>query len=288
VTGTVDAPGQEISLLAIWQFMWRNTLIFAFCFLVCAAAAAAVSYLVTPRFRAEITFSPANNSENFGQLSGELGSLAAIAGINVGGAGQKSEEALAYLRSRGFTAEFIQKHSLLPILYAKQWDAQRGQWNVGVDPPTLSAAVKRFSNIREISEDRRTGIVTLSIVWSDRVLAAQWANALIAEADTALRQRGVAELGRSIQYLKDESAQIPDVEIRAAVYKVMESELKDQMLARTRDAYAFEVLDPAVPPDPKDKDSPNRILYVVVGGAFGLLIGSAWGLARRRGSGRAR
>jgi uncharacterized protein involved in exopolysaccharide biosynthesis len=288
VTGTVDTPGQEISLLAIWQFMWRNTLIFAFCFLVCAAAAAAVSYLVTPRFRAEITFSPANNSENFGQLSGELGSLAAIAGINVGGAGQKSEEALAYLRSRGFTAEFIQKHSLLPILYAKQWDAQRGQWNVGVDPPTLSAAVKRFSNIREISEDRRTGIVTLSIVWSDRVLAAQWANALIAEADTALRQRGVAELGRSIQYLKDESAQIPDVEIRAAVYKVMESELKDQMLARTRDAYAFEVLDPAVPPDPKDKDSPNRILYVVVGGAFGLLIGSAWGLARRRGSGRAR
>jgi uncharacterized protein involved in exopolysaccharide biosynthesis len=268
--------------------VWRNTLIFAFSFLVCAAAAAALSYLVTPRFRAEITFSPANNSENFGQLSGELGSLAAIAGINVGGAGQKSEEALAYLRSRGFTAEFIQKHSLLPILYAKQWDAQRGQWSVGVDPPTLSAAVKRFSNIREISEDRRTGIITLSIVWSDRVLAAQWANALIAEADTALRQRGVAELGRSIQYLKDESAQIPDVEIRAAVYKVMETELKDQMLARTRDAYAFEVLDPAVAPDPKDKDSPNRILYVVVGGAFGLLAGCVWGLARRRGSGRAR
>jgi uncharacterized protein involved in exopolysaccharide biosynthesis len=288
VTGTVDTPAQEISLLAIWQFVWRNTLIFAFSFLVCAAAAAALSYLVTPRFRAEITFSPANNSENFGQLSGELGSLAAIAGINVGGAGQKSEEALAYLRSRGFTAEFIQKHSLLPILYAKQWDAQRGQWSVGVDPPTLSAAVKRFSNIREISEDRRTGIITLSIVWSDRVLAAQWANALIAEADTALRQRGVAELGRSIQYLKDESAQIPDVEIRAAVYKVMESELKDQMLARTRDAYAFEVLDPAVPPDPKDKDSPNRVLYVVVGGAFGLLVGCAWGLARRRRSDRAR
>jgi uncharacterized protein involved in exopolysaccharide biosynthesis len=288
VTGTVDTPAQEISLLAIWQFVWRNTLILAFCFLVCAAAAAAVSYLVTPRFRAEATFSPANNSENFGQLSGGLGSLAAIAGINVGGAGQKSEEALAYLRSRGFTAEFIERHSLLPILYAKQWDAQRGQWNMGVDAPTLSAAVKRFSNIREISEDRRTGIVTLSIVWSDRVLAAQWANALIAEADTALRQRGVAELGRSIQYLKDESAQIPDVEIRAAVYKVMESELKDQMLARTRDAYAFEVLDPAVPPDPKDKDSPNRILYVVVGGGFGVLVGCVWGLARRRGSGRAR
>jgi uncharacterized protein involved in exopolysaccharide biosynthesis len=286
VTGTVDTP-QEISLLAIWQFMWRNTLIFAFSFLVCAVAATAVSYLVTPRYRAEVTFSPANSSSNFGQLSGELGSLAAIAGINVGGGGQKSEEALEYLRSRGFTARFIEEHSLLPILYAKQWDAQRDQWTK--DPPTMAAAVKRFSgSIRQISEDRRTGIMILSITWSDRVLAAQWANALVAEADAALRQRGIAELGHSIDYLKQEAAQATDVEIRAAVYKVMESELKDQMLARTRDSYAFEVLDPAVPPDARDKDSPNRILYLALGGAFGLLVGSAWALARRSGSGRAR
>jgi uncharacterized protein involved in exopolysaccharide biosynthesis len=279
VSVTVDTPPPEISLLAAWRFLWRNFVIIGTSCVVGAAAGAALSYLVTPRYRAELTFSPANNSQ--GNIGGDLGSLAAIAGINIGGGNKKAEESLEYIRSRGFTAEFIQRHALLPMLYANKWDAQSGRWKK--EPPTLSAAVKRFSNnVRFISEDRRTGIVTLSIVWSDRALAAEWANTLVAEADAALRQRGVAQLSRSIEYLKQESAQTTELEIRSAVYKVMENELKDQMIARTRDAYAFQVLDPAVPPDIKDRDSPNRFLYLAVGGAIGIMTGSIWALARRR------
>jgi len=285
-TQSSDTSLPQISLFAVWRFLWRNVYLIGFCFLACAAAATAISYLVTPRYRADVSFAPITDAPNFGQTSGELGSLAAIAGINIGGS-RKSEEALEYLRSRGFTAAFIQSHSLLPILYASKWDAQRGQWLA--EPPTLAMAVKRFSEkARQISEDRRTGIVTLSIIWSDRVLAAQWANALVVEADDALRKRGIAELGRSIEYLQEEAAQASNIEIRSAVYKVMESELKDQMLARTRDSYAFAVLDPAVPPDLTDKDSPIRILYVTFGGVIGLLLGSAWALGRQRASDRAR
>jgi LPS O-antigen subunit length determinant protein (WzzB/FepE family) len=282
--GDTELP--QISLLAIWRFLWRNRYLIGFCFIAFAAAATAGSYLVTPRYRADVSFSPITDAPKFGEMNGELGSLAAIAGINIGGS-RKSEEALEYLRSRGFTATFIQNHSLIPILYAKKWDAQSGQWRG--DPPTLAMAVKRFSEkVRQISEDRRTGITTLSIIWSDRVLAAQWANALVVEADDALRKRGIAELGRSIEYLQQESAQASNIEIRSAVYKVMESELKDQMLARTRDSYAFAVLDPAIPPDLTDKDSPNRVLYLIFGGVFGLLLGSAWALGRRRTSDSAR
>ena len=282
-TDTVGTSEPQISLFAIWQFLRRNLLVIGTCCLLCATAGAAVSYLVTPRYRADLTFSPLTTLS--GQMGGELGSLAAIAGISIGGENKKAEESLEYLRSRGFTAEFIQRHALLPILYASRWDAQRGQW--AKEPPTLSEGVKRFSNkVRLISEDRRTGIVTLSMIWTDRALAAQWANSLVAEADAALRQRGIAELSRSIEYLKQESAQTTELEIRSAVYKVMESELKDQMVARTRDAYAFQVLDPAVPPDIKDRDSPNRMLYLALGGAIGILLGCIWALARLRPSAR--
>ena len=62
----------------------------------------------------------------------------------------------------------------------------------------------------------------------------------------------------------------------------MESELKDQMVARTRDSYAFAILDPAVPPDLKDKDSPTRMLYLAVGAALGLFVGCIWATGRRR------
>ncbi len=287
MTGTAEIPGQEVSLLTIGRFLGRNIGIIGSCFLFFAVAAGALSFKISPRYRAEVTISPVTSSGNLGQISGELGSLAAFAGINLGGEGKKSEEALAYLRSRGFTGEFIQKHSLMPILYSGKWNAQTGQWRG--DPPTVAQAVKLFQNvIRQISEDRRTGIVTLAIIWKDRELAAQWANMLVAEADAALRQRRIAEFGRSIEFLKQEASQAQDVEIRTAVFKVMESELKDQMVARTRDSYAFKILDPAVPPDAKDKDSPNKPLYVILGGAFGIFVGCVWALARRRraGSGR--
>ena len=285
---SMESPRSEISLLAVSVFLWRHVAIIGSCIAAFAGAAAVLAFTLTPMYRSEVVFSPTNSSGalgGLGELSGQLGGIAALAGINVGGGNKKSEEALEYLRSRGFTRRFIERHSLLPVLFAGKWDTQRRQWRS--DPPTIADGVTKFSKkVRQIAEDRRTGIVTVAIIWSDRFAAAEWANALVAEADDALRQRGIAELTHSIDYLKAEGAQTSVVEVKTAVYKVMESELKDAMLARTRDAYAFKILDPAVARDHKDTDSPNKILFVALGSGFGLMFGVIWAAARRRRSER--
>ncbi|MGH3427164.1 MAG: hypothetical protein ACRDQZ_06305, partial [Mycobacteriales bacterium] len=72
------------------------------------------------------------------------------------------------------------------------------------------------------------------------------------------------------------------VEVRAAIFKTMESELKDAMLARTRDSYAFRVLDPAVVRDPKDTDSPNKPLIIAMGALGGLFVGMILSAMRER------
>jgi uncharacterized protein involved in exopolysaccharide biosynthesis len=284
---STDPPRSEISLVRVWSFIWRHRAIIATFSVISAVAAGALSSIMTPKYRSEVVFSPADSSSGLGDLGGQLGGLAALAGINIGGGGKKSDEMLEYLRSRTFTAQFIQRHSLMPVLFAKKWDAKRGQWRG--DPPTIAEGVGKFAlKVRQIAEDRRTGIVTVAIIWSDRVLAAQWANALIAEADDALRQRGIAELTRSLDYLKAESAETSEVEVRSAVYKLMETELKNAMLARTRDAYAFKILDPAVVRDPKDIDSPNKPLIVFLGLIFGFLFGVVVAGVRQRRSKRHR
>ena len=174
----------------------------------------------------------------------------------------------------------------MPLLFAAKWDAQRGQWTG--KPPTINDAVGRFrKKIEQITEDHRTGIVTLAVIWRDRTAAAQWANTMVAEADAALRAKAIAEFDRSIEYLKDEDSKTPLVELHEAVSKTMETELKDAMLARTRDAYAFKVLDPAVVRDPKDTDSPNRMLIVALGAGFGLLLGIVVANVRERRRARA-
>jgi uncharacterized protein involved in exopolysaccharide biosynthesis len=266
---------RDLSLLAVWKFLCRNVAIVSICVVVVTAGAVVVAFSMTPKYRAEVVISPAESPTGLGQLGGQLGDLASLAGINIGGnAGRKSDEALAYLRSRVFTAGFINRHGLMPALFAKKWDAHRGQWRDTNAAPTISEAVKKFSTqIREVIEDRRTGIITVAIVWTDPKVAAEWANSLIADADAELRARTVAEQTRSVDYLEREAALTTDLDVRATVYKVMESELKNAMLARTRDAYAFKVIDPAVVRDPHDRESPNRPLIALMGIFLGIIVG---------------
>jgi LPS O-antigen subunit length determinant protein (WzzB/FepE family) len=122
----------------------------------------------------------------------------------------------------------------------------------------------------------------ISIVWSDRYAAAEWANLLVAEADKALRDRAIAEQNRSLEYLKAEAAQTFSVEIGTAISKLTETELKNAMVARTRDAYAFKVVDPAVAADRKHRDSPNKPLIVAMGAGLGFVVGVIVAAVRRR------
>ena len=280
----MEAPHPQISLLAIARFLWRHIVIISVCTFACAGIGIALASVRTQYYRSEVVFAPTNGSGGFSELGGvgQIGGLAALAGISLGGGNKNSEEFLAYLRSQGFTRAFIERHQLLPVLFARKWDARLGRWKTD-NPPTLADGERRFARkVRQISEDRRTGIVTLAILWSDRQLAAKWANQLIAEADEALRQRAIAEYHRSIDYLTSEATQTIAVETRAAIYRTMETELRDAMLARTRDAYAFKVLDPALVPDAKDIDSPSKALYGLLGAVFGLLLGVIIAASRQR------
>jgi uncharacterized protein involved in exopolysaccharide biosynthesis len=278
-----DLSRNDLSLIAMSRFLARHAATIGIFTGIFIAGSVALALVLTPKYRSEVVVSPADSSSGLGDL-GQLGGLASLAGINIGGAGgKKSDEALEYLRSRAFTAAFIQRHGLMPILFAKKWDPVRQQWRDPADPPTLADGVERFSKkIRQIAEDRRTGIVTVSVIWSDRFAAAQWANWLVAEADMALRERSVAEQSRSIEYLKTEAAKTSTVEIQSAISKVMETELKNAMVARTRDSYAFKVIDPASVRDPKDRDSPNKPLIVVLGALLGFGVGVIVAAVRQR------
>jgi uncharacterized protein involved in exopolysaccharide biosynthesis len=274
--------GRDLSLIALMRFLGANKAILALSFVLFAAAGTVIAFTLTPKYHADVVVSPAEGAGGSGELGG-LGGLASLAGINLGGGGKKSEEALEYLRSRAFTRGFIERHALLPVLFAKKWDASRNAWRDGVRVPTIAEGVEKFSKqVRQIAEDKRTGIVTLSIIWSDRFAAANWANSLIAEADSALRERAIAEQNRSVDYLKSEAAQTSTVEIGSAISKLMETELKNAMVARTRDAYAFKMLDPAVAPDLRDRYSPNKPLIVTVSAFLGLIVGTVIAAIRQR------
>jgi uncharacterized protein involved in exopolysaccharide biosynthesis len=248
---------------------WKLIVLIAF---VCAVAAAAFSYLVTPTYRAVTIISPVNQTGSAGALRSQFGGLAALAGIDLGSGGRDKEQALATLKSPGFAREFIVSQNLLPVMYPEKWDAASKSWKAGEKPPSLEVAVKRFtSSVRRVDEELRTGIITLSVEWYSPQLAARWANQLVERVNERMRLDATRNAERSIQFLNQELAKSPQVELRMAIFRLVEEQVNHAMLANVQREYAFRVIDPAVPPDMRV--SPRRTMMVLIGGTLGGFIG---------------
>ncbi len=91
-------------------------------------------------------------------------------------------ESLTVLQSEALTEKYISSHNLLPVLYANQWDRGKNTWRSSdvAKVPTLWKANRFFKKIRSVSTDAKTGMITMTIKWTDPVLAASWANDLVA------------------------------------------------------------------------------------------------------------
>jgi len=79
------------------------------------------------------------------------------------------------------------------------WDET---WDVGDpdDVPRLSDAFEKFDDIRTIKEED-SGLITLSIEWTDPVLAAEWANDLVWRLNERLRSDAITEADETIKFL---------------------------------------------------------------------------------------
>lgn len=256
----------DMDLVTLWQVAWRSRYIIILGTFLGAGVAIALAFLATPRFIAMTTLSEVRNTAMGGgaalPISSELGGLASLAGVNLGGGGaDPTREARALLNSRRLIEEFIRRRDLLPVLF-KESD----------QPHTMWFAVKYFKeNVLIIREDTRRGLYDIEIEWTDPKVAADWANGLAALANELIRTRAQAESKRNIDYLNAQIAQTNIVELQRVMYKLIETETKTLMLANGRADYAYSVVDRAVPPELRS--SPKRTLMAIGGTALGFFLG---------------
>jgi uncharacterized protein involved in exopolysaccharide biosynthesis len=233
---------------------------------------------MTPTYKVEILLAPIID-ESAGSagaaLAGQLGGLASLAGLELGSGGGAKDQAVALLQSRTLTREFISEHNLLPVLFANSWDESSTDWKASdpEDVPTMWMGIKKFDRIRSVSESQKTGLVILAIEWSDPIVAASWATELVDQVNNAMRELAIEEAERSVEFLQSRLSETEIVEVRQAIYTLLEGQTKSLMMADIRREYAFKVLDPAIPPDLGDPSSPRKVLMTASGFVLGLMIG---------------
>lgn len=265
---------EEIRLIDLWTIVWSSKLRIIGITFAFTVASIMYALLATEWYRAEVLLAPAE-ARNASPLQNQLGGLAALAGMSLGGS--DSVEAVATLQSREFARAFIEEQGLLPVLLDYQWDPEEERW-LEKDPskqPDIRDAVRRFhEKVLRVEEDRATGLVTLAVEWTDADLAAEWASVLVERLNSRLRERALKEAEANIVYLEGEMAKTNVVTLQQAVGRLVESELQKLMLARGTQEFAFRIIDPAQPPDRRIR--PKRALIVIAGTLIGGVLALIW------------
>lgn len=257
-----------------WRFISAITALITSVALTAALTAPAV-------YRSEALLAPVSTtkSEGLGSLIGQLGDLSTLVETYVGSGKDRTTEAIATLKSRSLAINFINEQNLKPALFPDRWNPIAKQWREPQRAPTDLEAYEVFEEIRHVSVDRRTGLVTLAVEWGDPRLAATWANALAKQVNARRRAEAVNEARSSIEYLERQLAKNNAIEIQQAIYRLIEVQTKTITVASTREEYAFRIIDPAVAPERRIR--PKRLAMTASGFCLGLVIAVGLALFRQ-------
>jgi len=158
----------EINLLDYWRVILKRWKIIAGIFGISVVTAAIISLLMTPIYQARTTIMPVESSG--GRLSGalqNLSSLPFVGGMVPGIGGASATKLVTLLKSRTLAEDVIRSSGLINnILFKDSKDK----------PSTLQDAVRSLTGMTKITDDKKEGVISISVEYKDPKIAADIAN----------------------------------------------------------------------------------------------------------------
>lgn len=279
----------EIDIKELFSSLWQQKWLILVITTVFAVGSILFAISQPNIYQADVLLAPVAEDSQMSGTASQLGGIAAMAGINLGGgqATSRVDLALETLKSRKFTQAFIEQRDILvPLMALERWDSSTGE--IVLEPslydseskkwirpvaegksvtPTAWEAYKMFSVIVDYEKVKTSGFIKLSVQSQSPFLAQQWATWLVDDLNQWLKKEDIKEFKANISYIEDKLRQTNISEMQKVFYQLVEEQTKKLMLAEVQDEYVFKVIDPAVVPE--EKSAPSRALICVLGTFLG-------------------
>ena len=284
-----DQYDDEIDLRELFSVLWAGKVKIIAITAVFAVASVIYALSVPNQYKATALLAPAQSDG--GGLSGalgQLGGLASLAGVSIGG-GESSESQIAQeiMKSWSFVEGFIADNDLAVEVYAAEgwskgsnelqinqetYDSEDNQWLIEdefgvVGPPSSWALFKAFSGRVAVSEDKKSGLVSVSIEYYSPQIAKQWLDLYISAINKHMQARQVEKVSNNISYLEAQIGKTSIAEMREVFYTIIEEQTKNKMVAEASPDYAFVAVSPSMVPE--EKSQPKRALICILGTLLG-------------------
>ena len=280
----------EIDLRELFGVLWAGsrkiiaiTAVFAFVSVIYALS-------LSDQYKATVLLAPAqSDSSDLSGALGQLGGLASLAGVDIGG-GDSSEAQMAQeiMKSWSFIDVFIAENNISVEVYAAEgwsrgsnelqidddiYDAETKTWlvendNTGeVGPPSSWVLFEAFSERLVVSENKKSGLVSVSIEYYSPQIAKQWLDMYVAAINAHMQQRQMEKVTNNINYLQAQIENTSIAEMREVFYTIIAEQTKNKMLAEASPEYAFVAVSPSMVPE--EKSQPQRAFICILGTLLG-------------------
>jgi len=293
----MDQIGESvIDFKKLWLAVWSGKWIIIGISAVFAIASIVYSLSLANQYKSTAILEPVTKSSSpLAGLSGNLGGLASLAGINLGGSAgdDKSILAVELMKTWDFVEQVIRKNNMEADVFAAiDWDKNTN--TVFYDPEIYDSETKKwlrdpaetehgksepsswelFEAIEEkisISKDDNNGLVAISAEHYSPYVAQQWVNILIRELNTYFQTQDRDGATQRIAYLEAKIAETTVAEMRNIFFEIIQEQTQTLMLAEISDEYVLKTLSPAKVAEKKSK--PSRAVIVVLSTILGGFIG---------------
>ena len=286
----------EIDLRELFSVLWADKIKIIVITATFAIGSVIYSLSMPNQYKATALLAPAQSNE--GGLSGslgQLGGLASIAGVSIGG-GESSDSQIAQeiMKSWSFIEGFIADNDLAVEIYAaKGWskesnklkinqdyyDSEDKEWLIEDDsgvmgPPSSWELFKAFSKRIKVSEDTKSGFVSVSLEYYSPKIAKQWLDLYISAINKHMQERQVKRVSNNIVYLETQIEKTNIAEMQEVFFTLIGEQTKNKMVAEASPDYAFVAVSPSMVPE--EKSQPKRalicILGTLIGGMFSVVL----------------
>ena len=293
-TKELNTFDDEIDLKHLLQILWDGKKTILLITSVIAAFSILYALSLSNYYRSEsiLVASESNDHSSLSQYAG----LASLAGVSLPNSGNDSiAEIMEVIKSRDFVKHLITFDGVLPSLIAaksynpvtqelsfdpkiyndttKTWTREPTEYYQS-KPSYLEAHGTYTQGILSISQDKKTGLVKISVEHISPIFAKNFLTLIINEANALKRKKDIASSSKALSHLKKELSNTPLVEIKESINQLIKAQLETQTIAVINEEYSLATIEPPFVPEVKSK--PNRaiicILLTMFGGIFSLIV----------------
>ena len=282
----------EIDYRELFAVLWSSKIKIIVITAIFALGSVINALSIPNQFKATALLAPAQ-LDGVGLSSAlELGGTPTLNFFRIGGPGDsESQIAQQIMKSWSFAESFITENDLAVEIYAVKgirgarelevddniYDLSENQWlikdsNGNLGPPSSWQLFEKFSRMLSISEDKTSGLVSVSIEYFTPEIAKKWLDMYIAAVNKHMQTRQITKVSNNIAYLEVQIDKTPIAEMREVFYTIIEEQTKKKMVAEASPDYAFVTVSPAMVPEVKSR--PNRALICILGTLFGGVLSS--------------